>query len=309
MSGPPTNKQRVILGPLTSTWTAPSSCSIAVQDCQTCTQAWAAQTCFASTASTVTSSVNYGVEDNTDCWPPRSSFASTPVPPLAGWGFYSPGLDCPYGMTPACSATGGGTSGWSVQYGLLAKETAVGCCPLGYSCANGFAQTCVQTATSTSFQAVTCESGTSGGFTYLTVPATISSVAIPSYTLFAPLIQINWQATDRPSSSSTSSPASNTSPIPPPPPLSGLSGGAKAGIGVGMTLVAIALLGLGFFIYWKRRHAYARAREDSPTATQVHELGAVKSGPYAASELPTREPISELPPEDHPDERVYELRG
>jgi len=125
MSGP-TGEQRVILGPLTSTWTAPSACSVLVQDCVTCGVAWAAQTCFASTA---TSSVNFGPEDNTDCWPPRSSFASTPAPPFAGWGFYSPGLDCPYGMTPACSATGGGSSGWAVQFGLLENETAVGCCP------------------------------------------------------------------------------------------------------------------------------------------------------------------------------------
>ena len=78
---------------------------------------------------------------------------------------------------------------------------------------------------------------------------------------------------------------------------------------MGVALVAIALLGLIFFIYWKRRHAYARGRQDSPTAGQVHELGATKTGPYAASELPTRENISELPPEERPDERVYELRG
>jgi hypothetical protein len=137
MSGPPINQQRVILGPLTTTWTAPSSCSVAVQECQTCTQAWAAQTCF---ASSVTSGVKYSVEDNTDCWPPRSSFVGTPVPPLAGWGFYSPGLECPYEMTSACSATGGGSSGWDVQFGLLTKETAVGCCPKYQTDPNQFLQ-------------------------------------------------------------------------------------------------------------------------------------------------------------------------
>lgn len=126
MSGSPTNQERVILGPLTTTWTAPLSCSVAVQDCQTCSQAWAGQTCFASLA--VPSSTKYGVQDNADCWPPRT-FSSTPTPPLVGWGFYSPGLDCPYGMTSACSATGGGSSGWQVQFSLLGKETAVGCCP------------------------------------------------------------------------------------------------------------------------------------------------------------------------------------
>lgn len=76
-----------------------------------------------------------------------------------------------------------------------------------------------------------------------------------------------------------------------------------------MTLVALALLGLGFFIFWKRRHAYAQTRQDSPTTTQFHELGAVKQGIYATSELPTREIVSELPSGDNPDEQVYELRG
>lgn len=122
---PLTDQQRVTLGPLTSTWTAPASCSVTVQQCQTCGQAWLGQTCFASTTA---SSTNYGVEDNSNCWPPRSS-ASAKTPPLGGWGFYSPGLACPTGMTSACSATGGGSSGWAVQFSLLDKETAVGCCP------------------------------------------------------------------------------------------------------------------------------------------------------------------------------------
>jgi hypothetical protein len=144
------------------------------------------------------------------------------------------------GMAFACSATEGGCSGCGVQSDLLAKETAVGYWPQyqarskpslqyrlsyrGYSCPNGFAQTCVQIATKTAFQAVTCESGTSGHFTYLTIPATISTVAIPSYTLDAPLIQVNWHALDRATSSTS---PSNTA-----APSSGLLPGAKAGFGV-----------------------------------------------------------------------------
>jgi len=76
-----------------------------------------------------------------------------------------------------------------------------------------------------------------------------------------------------------------------------------------VTVVALAILGLVFFIYRKRRYAYVQGRQDSPTATQVHELGTTKRGPYAASELPTRANISELPTEGRPDEQVYELRG
>jgi hypothetical protein len=117
---------RTILGPLTTTYTAPSSCSVAVLSCQTCSTAWQGQSCFASTYG---KSTTYGFGDNTECWPPRSSFVSTPLPALRGWGFYSPGLACPSGMTTACSATGGGSSDWPVQFGLLEQETAVGCCP------------------------------------------------------------------------------------------------------------------------------------------------------------------------------------
>ena len=104
----PTNQPRTILGPLTMTWITPASCSVAVQNCQICNLAWAGQSCFASTCC---SSVGYGFEDFTDCLPPGSVFVSVPTPPLEGWGFYSPCLSCPYGMTAGHSATGGGSSG------------------------------------------------------------------------------------------------------------------------------------------------------------------------------------------------------
>ena len=121
-----TNQLRTILGPLTTTFTAPSSCSTAVQSCSTCNVAWQGQQCYASSSA---GSTIYGVEDNTGCWPSTSSFAGTKTPPLHGWGFYSPGLICPTGYTTACYATGGGAYGWPVQFGLLDQETAVGCCP------------------------------------------------------------------------------------------------------------------------------------------------------------------------------------
>lgn len=118
---------RTTLGPLTTTYTPPASCNVAVEQCSTCINAWAAQTCFASTTG---SSINYGVQDNPDCWPPRlDDSILTPVPPFQGWGFYTPGVICPVGYTSACSATAGGSSGWSVQYSMTAGETAVGCCP------------------------------------------------------------------------------------------------------------------------------------------------------------------------------------
>lgn len=121
-----TGLARTILGPLTTTATLPATCTLPVAQCLTCDQAWRAQTCYASAEA---SSTAYGVQDNSDCWPETTSFVAQPTLPLSGWGFYSPGIMCPSGMYSACSATAGGSSGWPVQFGMLAGETAVGCCP------------------------------------------------------------------------------------------------------------------------------------------------------------------------------------
>ncbi len=121
-----TAQTRTILGPLTTTFTPTPACSAQVLECPlpTCTLAWQAQTCYSSGDSA-------GIEDNSDCWPPRSGSVteSTHNPTLAGWGFYSPGLVCPSGFVSACSATFGESWGWPVQYSIFEGETAVGCCP------------------------------------------------------------------------------------------------------------------------------------------------------------------------------------
>lgn len=123
----PTNQLRTILGPLTTTYTPPLSCTVQVQSSgslfgvnnQVNNLAYQAQRCFGANEYT----------DNTACWPPATVTAPSPVGTLATWGFYSPGLVCPIGMTTACYATGGGSSGWQVEFSLLAQETAAGCCP------------------------------------------------------------------------------------------------------------------------------------------------------------------------------------
>jgi len=109
----PTNQFRTIIGSLTTTFTPAPTCTIPIIECSTCNNAWQAQTCFSINAN------SYSVEDNVNCWPPRSASATTPSPPFFGWGFYSPGLVCPTGLIPACSATGGGSWDWAVQYSLL----------------------------------------------------------------------------------------------------------------------------------------------------------------------------------------------
>lgn len=120
-----TTTARTNLGPLTTAFTYPSSCAIAVQECADCALAWQAQTCSDNSFNT------QGVEDNVDCWPERTNPDISTEVALNGWGYYSPGLECPKGYRTACSATGTGTSsgGFSFQFPLLESETAVGCCP------------------------------------------------------------------------------------------------------------------------------------------------------------------------------------
>jgi hypothetical protein len=117
---------RTILGPLTTTFSAPATCTVGQRACSTCNYAWQAQTCYSAGAG---GSETYGVKDATQCWPPTSSGLPEPTPPLWGWGFYSPGLICPTGYTSACSATAGSALTWTPEWSLAAGETAVGCCP------------------------------------------------------------------------------------------------------------------------------------------------------------------------------------
>ncbi|KAB8254205.1 hypothetical protein BDV32DRAFT_132787 [Aspergillus pseudonomiae] len=118
---------RTNLGPLTTTFTYPESCTVAVGACLTCTQGWQAQTCSNNAFN------HQGVQDDVECWPPRANPSLTTGVALNGWGFYSPGIHCPAGMVTACSATGGSNDGFKFQYSLNDGETAVGCCPR-YAC-------------------------------------------------------------------------------------------------------------------------------------------------------------------------------
>lgn len=70
-----------------------------------------------------------GLLDNQACWPGTTAGAAYPDTPFSGWGFYSPGLVCPAGHSSACTATASGEADWPVQFALEAGETAVGCCP------------------------------------------------------------------------------------------------------------------------------------------------------------------------------------
>ncbi|CAK7211668.1 hypothetical protein SBRCBS47491_001202 [Sporothrix bragantina] len=282
---------RTNLGPLTTPFTYPASCTLNVIQCSYCLVAWQAQTCSNNPNNAA------GVQDNAACWPPRATTGSNSISTgvaLNGWGIYSPGLSCPVGYNTACSATGTTVGGFQFQFAISAQETAVGCCPPNYTCkwgGSGDAQTCFSVATSGSFSAVQCSSGTSNAFSYYTVPSTvtvtttetsttsasasgavsasastITSTAVNIYefntvTLYAPMFQLVHQASDVSSSSgsSGSSPAQTSSAgtglSTGSASSSQLSTGAVAGIAVAAVVVGLSLLGAFVYFFIKQRRA------------------------------------------------------
>lgn len=159
MTSPTSTRSASALGPLTTTFTRPSSCTYlfggaSAQTVLDATVAAQAQMCTgvfeeggAGPNAGNSSFPTAFFFDDVDCWPPAavetpSSTApdaeSPAVTPLNGRGFYSPGLVCPKGYTTACtqaisddgshSAITQGVS-FTFQFDLSAGETAVGCCP------------------------------------------------------------------------------------------------------------------------------------------------------------------------------------
>ncbi|KAF2114746.1 hypothetical protein BDV96DRAFT_599938 [Lophiotrema nucula] len=274
---PPPTPARSNLGPLTTTFVPPSHCSQALLACQTCTSAWRAQSCIAG-----------GAGDDTNCWPSATFYPRRA--PLAGLGFYSPGIVCPTGHTSACgvvaqsadvnaAVTGilqpGPMADGRFQFPMLEGETAVGCCPTGYDCTlyTQFGwQTCHMAVTSTSFAAMTCNGVSEVGMT-TSLPWAVGVVTVSSMDLWAPLVQINWQSTDieraalsRPTSTTSSvalssrtvemtatATASTGSSTPTPIPTR-LSTAAIAGITVAATIIFLLLLSLLVYICLRRRH-------------------------------------------------------
>ncbi|KAI7775583.1 hypothetical protein LA080_006546 [Diaporthe eres] len=214
------NQPRTILGPLTTTFTPPISCGYinAPRTFPNGRIGWRGQSCERQ-------SVN-GMIDATQRWPPTTAGAAYPSTPFSGWGFYSPGLACPHGYTSACTATANGNAQLPVQFMMLDGETAVGCCPSGYTCFKLAAGvSCSLLTTSTVITMASCNSDDTMNpvmqtFPYLTVltttaeePPTITTTTmIESFTAWAPMIQINWRSTDL-ATTPTSVPSSTTAPL------------------------------------------------------------------------------------------------
>ena len=206
------------------------------------------------------------------------------------------------------------------------------------SASNTLAQTCVVTATSTSFVTVQCDSGTFVEFSAVTVPNTVSDKVLSSYVLFAPLYQLNFKASDVPakttttsttptssltstpltlpttgipsptsssaSSAPTSTSASSTTPgtnVPAstPDPSGGLSAGAKAGIGVGVALGTLLLVALAFLFFRQRK------RKQNATTTPT-DSSAAGTGAGVLNEKAAR---SARPQAELSNDEVRELDG
>ncbi|KAG7287232.1 hypothetical protein NEMBOFW57_006738 [Staphylotrichum longicolle] len=282
------NNERVILGPLTTVFTPPAPCNIAIGLCATCDVAWWGQTCGPKT-----------VHDDQSCWPATTTGVPDPGLPLYGWGFYSPGLNCPAGYTSACSATAGSTSNWKVQFKMEAEETFIGCCPSGFKCDNLNGQTCIMGVKSTAIPTVSCVGVSSNNFGFTTVP----NAKVTTLNLFAPMIQLAFKSSDQTDSSSTETSSTSTgantnritssaTSIPtdslPSPTLGSdnsvssgspnttLSTGAVAGIAVGAAALILLVVAAAVFI-WRRRRSQqgqqTNSENESSAPPEYSEMG------------------------------------
>ncbi|KAI5463916.1 hypothetical protein BGZ63DRAFT_353822, partial [Mariannaea sp. PMI_226] len=289
---------RTNLGPLTTRFTYPASCRVAILACTNCDYGWQGQTCSDNSLNT------QGVQDNIDCWPERHNSSLSTGVALNGFGFYSPGISCPAGYTTACAATGTVVEGFNFQFPLVK----------GFRCSrNGDegAQTCYSIASTGSLEAAQCSAGKTNDYGYVEVPATVSAVDSleTSYslratiTIYAPLFQLNHRSTDFQSSTMASASVTETASSEGQSTKTqqasqsssaskGLSTGAKAGIGAGVGVVALLVLGVAIFLFLRKRRKNIGIAELPPG--QVYPVPA-KSTPPVFAELDERASRSELP--------------
>ncbi|KEY66395.1 hypothetical protein S7711_05829 [Stachybotrys chartarum IBT 7711] len=289
-----------VLGPLTTSWVAPTFCTVHMLPCSTCSEGFRGQTCVIGTDGRASE------QDHTGCWPPTTARAGTPEHPFVGWGFYSPGTECPTGYTAACTARYGRNPEWNIQFDLHESETALGCCPTGFECTNRNGNTCIQIAATQTDDIVVVQTGTCSGtdltnIQLATFPdeitvivtqtddgdtATETRIARREITLLAPMIQINYQSSDmtptetvRPSTGSSSTrdipettiPETNETGQREPgdsdtTATSGISGDT-IGIIVGVTVGGLLALAGVAWLVWRRR---GRRRASKPPAHEHH---------------------------------------
>ncbi|TKA69104.1 hypothetical protein B0A55_08853 [Friedmanniomyces simplex] len=270
-----------VLGPLTTTFTAPDWCTVNVAQCEdTCSVAWMSQSC-----------ATFGATNAYACAPSTTEGAPSPY-----WGFaYSPGLVCPSGLVTACEATYGHSSTWTPFPAMASGETAAVCCPSGYGCPDSPYGVCTSYVSApATFFVVSCEtgsaSGSSGAPTYITLPqtvtpttaafTTVSAAVVSTWLLSANAVQLRWQSTDLPSptTASTISPV-NTTTQSTASSHPGLSTGAEAGIGVGVGVAGVALL-VGLLVWGLRRRKGRVASPISPSNAPLYPHVAAENEPH-----------------------------
>ncbi|KAI0134063.1 hypothetical protein BJ170DRAFT_183415 [Xylariales sp. AK1849] len=284
-----------LLGPLTTTWTPPASCTVAMAACSTCTSGWLAQKCYSSNS----------VIDEASCWPPRSAGVADKIAPLMAWGVYSPGLECPSGYATACSYDGSKNTGdFEFLFRPETTETAIGCCPTGYSCAKQsglIGQTCSAAIASSTIPTVTCESATSAHFSYQAVPWAVfentTTKIMSTFYAYAPLFQLNYQSSDIASLSTTvtseqsvptdtsSKPAASSSATTVEASQgqqSDLSPGAVAGIVIGAALLVIALATISICVFraQRRKRGQSLSHEGEMSSSQPISARDIHAGPF-----------------------------
>ncbi|KAH6693692.1 hypothetical protein F5X68DRAFT_273224 [Plectosphaerella plurivora] len=274
-----------VLGPLTTVWVPPTTCTAILPLCATCDVGFQGQMC---------ESRDDGLghaRDNTGCWPPVLSKVASPNPPFLGWGFYSPGLECPTGYTSACTADGYQCTNYYGNTCILVASTTTIAVETGSCSGNDF--TGIELA---SFPDVITRTESLGGDSSNPPSAVQTVTELRTMTLLAPMFQINFQSTDLPGYTSTVSTTNTTTESSTTTQSSaetsastagassgsedsGLTTGAKIGVIVGSIaggLVSLALVGWGLYKLRQLRSAAAQ----SSAATAPSAWGQPPQGQY-----------------------------
>ncbi|KAH6695071.1 hypothetical protein F5X68DRAFT_186585 [Plectosphaerella plurivora] len=295
-----TGQSGTLLGPLTTVWVPPATCTAMIPLCDNCIVGYMAQSCDADIMGAGP------VRDNTACWPPVLAKHASPTHPFNGWGFYSPGIQCPTGYAEACTTEYQKRGDWPAQFSLVEGETAIGCCPSGFECANNYGNTCIQKATQTT-NPITVKTASCSGVTAVAIddavyPTSVTRIVdgdtiteLRTMTIYAPMIQMNFRASDlvksstppTASSESTAATSSGTSesqsttmsgvvqsqePVGEAPPATSMDSGLKIGVTVGCIVGALAV---GAMIAWLVLRRRKRA-----AAVKTSEMGVPADAPY-----------------------------
>ncbi|KAI9705201.1 MAG: hypothetical protein M1820_005348 [Bogoriella megaspora] len=254
-------------------------------------------------------------------------------------GVYSPGLVCPDGYVTACSATmlsndptltASPSEAFPFLNPIRPGETAVGCCPIFLKqmpnaipktvaevLASGFAcvtttpspaddwvyQTCISTASQEPLDMIYCGSWQGIATATLNVSATrTKNMALRSSAVLAGMLQLNWQASDRSTSTPLQIKTITTAPAPTATGLlpsssddhpARLSTEAKVAIGAVAPVMFLAFIVSLIFMFRRRRR-----RQLNPSDTPIDYSKPELDGSWPAEWVRRDQQAVELPEEN-----------